>query len=665
MRAQLLSGSDPRRYVVALAVVAGLYYLAGRIGLELAYLNGAVAALWPPAGLGLAVLFLYGVRLWPGIVIGDLLLGDFSTPLGTVVAQTVGNTVALVVAALLLRRLTHDRGGLERVTDVLAFVVSAFVAALVSAAFGPLALRLGDVIPADELGSVFRTWTLGDAAGVLVVAPVILTWATRGTSGISRRMLAEGALVLGLLVALAELPNQRDVPYIVFPVLLWAALRFGPRGAATAVLVVCSITVWNTAQNDGPFVRDSITDSLLTTQLFIAISALTSLLLAAVTAERTRAESSQRWLAHEQAALRRVATLVAGGAAPSEVFARVTEEVGRLLDMPGASILRYDGARTATVVGAWSDDGTLSLPVGTTTDLDGDTVSGKVLRTGNPQRVERYGEAQGTLAETLREFGYHAAVAAPVFVGRGLWGALAAATRSEEPLPKDTEQRLCDFAELVAQALANADAHEQLAASRARIVEAGDAERRRLERNLHDGAQQRLVSVAVGLRTVEAVLEKNPDAARTILGEAQDELAKGLDELRELARGIHPAVLTDRGLGPALQGLAARAPVPVEITELPEERLAGPAEAAAYYVVAEAITNVAKYAQASSVTVSVRRSNGHATVVVADDGIGGADPALGTGLRGLADRLEALDGRLVIDSSADRGTRLSADIPTP
>src|SRR6478609_1312410 len=185
-------------YVGAVVVVAGVYYGAGRIGLELAYLDGAVAALWPPAGLGLAVLFLYGIRLWPGIVIGDLLLGDFSTPLGTVVAQTVG----LVVAALLLKRLTHGRGGLERVADVLAFVVSAFVAALVSAAFGPLALRLGDVIPADELGSVFRTWTLGDAAGVLVVAPVILTWATRGLRGIHRRELVEGAIVLALLVAL-------------------------------------------------------------------------------------------------------------------------------------------------------------------------------------------------------------------------------------------------------------------------------------------------------------------------------------------------------------------------------------------------------------------------------------------------------------------------------
>src|SRR4051812_17908078 len=332
-------------YVISLALVASAYYAVGRIGLELAYLNGAVAALWPPAGLGLAVLFLYGVRLWPGIVVGDLLLGDFSTPFGTVMGQTVGNTVAVVAAALLLRRLTGGRGGLDRVGDVLALVACALVAAVVSAAFGPTSLRAGGVIAADEVARVFRTWTLSDASGVLVVAPVLLTWATMGTKGIRRPDLIEGAVALVVLVLLAELSPQRDVPYIVFPVLLWTALRFGPRGAALAIFIVCSITVWNTAQEDGPFVRGSIDDSLLATQLFLATAALTSLLLAAVTAERTRAAlaladsvAAQRALAGEQAALRRPAPLVAAEAPPGAVLRQVTEEVGRLLGLPGAAV---------------------------------------------------------------------------------------------------------------------------------------------------------------------------------------------------------------------------------------------------------------------------------------------------------------------------------------
>jgi signal transduction histidine kinase len=658
-------------YAIAIALVAGAYYLAGRLGLALAYLDGAVAAVWPPAGLGLAVLFLYGIRLWPGIVIGDLLLADFSTPIGTVLGQTVGNTASLVIAAILLRRLTGGRGDLARTVDVLAFVACAVVAATVSAAFGPTSLRLGDVIAADELGRVFRTWTLSDASGVLVVAPALLTWAARGLKGIRRRDVAEGAAVLAVLVVVAELAPQRDVPYIVFPVLLWAALRLGPRGAATAIVVVCSITVWNTAQEDGPFVRDSITDSLLATQLFIATAALTSLFLAAMTAERTRAaralavsEAAQRELADEQAALRRVATTVAAESPPSRVFEQVTEEVGRLLGLPGATVVHYDGARSGTVVGAWSEDGEPRLPVGTSLPLDGDTVVAKVLRTGVAQRVERYDEASGTLAETLRSAGYRAAVAAPVTVAGGLWGALVAASTSDEPLPEGLERRLCDFADLVGQALANADARERLAASRAELVAVGDAERRRFERNLHDGAQQRLVSVALELGMVGAKLEEDPKQARALLSTAQEDLAQGLEELRELARGLHPVLLTERGLGPALDALLARTPVPVEIAELPDERLDARVEAAAYYVVAEAITNVAKYAKASHATVSITQSNGAATVTVHDDGVGGADPSAGSGLRGLAARVEALNGRLDVDSPPERGTRIRAEIPT-
>jgi signal transduction histidine kinase len=650
-------------YAGTVALVAAFYYLAGKIGLELAYLNGAVAAIWPPAGLGLAALFLGGLRLWPGIVIGDLLLGDFSTPLATVLAQTAGNTLALVVAALLLRRLTAGRANLARVGDVLALVACAVLAAVISGAIGPLALRLGGVIAAGELWTVFRTWVLGDASGVLVVTPALLTWVAAGIGGARRRDVIEGAAVMLALAILAELSPQRDVPFIVFPVLLWAALRFGPRGAATAIVVVCSITVWNTAQSDGPFVRDSLTDSLLATQLFIATSAITSLLLAALTAERTRAEAAQRVLADEQAALRRVATLVAGEPSPSRVFERVPEEVGRLLGLPGANVVQLDGPGTATVVGAWSEDGMPRFPVGATLRLDGDTLIPTVARSGRPQRVERYEETSGTLAEAVREVGYRAGVAAPVHVGGRLWGVLAAVTASKTPLPAGLEQRLCDFADLVAQALANADAYEKLTASRARVVEVGDAERRRLERNLHDGAQQRLVSVALGLSVVGHKLESDPRAARAILSTAQEELAAGLAELRELARGIHPAVLTEHGLGPALHTLLARALVPVVIVELPSERLPPTVEAAAYYVVAEAIANVGKYAHASGATVAVRRAGTRATVIVSDDGAGGADPANGSGLHWLAARVESLRGQLAVESPPGRGTRITANIP--
>jgi signal transduction histidine kinase len=204
---------------------------------------------------------------------------------------------------------------------------------------------------------------------------------------------------------------------------------------------------------------------------------------------------------------------------------------------------------------------------------------------------------------------------------------------------------------------------EDLRASRARIVEAGTHERRRLERNLHDGAQQRLVALSLTLRLAQAKLRKDPDSADDLLTGAQDELTLALSELRELARGIHPAVLSDRGLGAALEALAGRAPIAVELTEVPEERLPEPIEAAAYFVIAEALTNVVKYAHATSATVRVARDNGCAVVEIADDGIGGADPGRGSGLRGLADRVSALDGNMELDSPAGAGTRLRAEIP--
>jgi signal transduction histidine kinase len=221
------------------------------------------------------------------------------------------------------------------------------------------------------------------------------------------------------------------------------------------------------------------------------------------------------------------------------------------------------------------------------------------------------------------------------------------------------------FAELVALAVASAQAREELEASRLRIVEASDTERRRLERNLHDGAQQRLVAMSVGLRLAQAKLRSSPDDAETLLGTLSQELGEALTELRELAQGIHPAVLTERGLGPALEVLAARAPLVVDlVVDLPE-RLPEPVETAAYYIVSEALANVVKHAGACSSAVRVEREDGQLLVEIADDGAGGADAERGSGLRGLRDRVETLDGELWLESPPGRGTFVRAALPVP
>jgi signal transduction histidine kinase len=650
-------------YGVMVGAVAGLYYGAGRAGLHLAYLHGTVTALWPPVGVGVAALVILGPGIWPGIVIGDLLLADFSTPWGTILGQTVGNTLEVVVAAILFRRLAQKRIGLERVWDVLALVGCAALGTLISAVFGVVSLRLGNVISSDEFGSVIRTWWLGDLSGALVFTPLILVWAARREWRMPTAQLAEALLLLTILIVLIEVPSQRDVPYIVFPVLIWAALRFGPFGAATALAVTSSLAVWNTAHGSGPFVRESLTHSVLASQLFVAVAALTSLVLAAVTAERSASERAQQALTDEQSALRRIATLVASEAASDRVFEQVTVEAARTLGASAGSLARFDENDMVTFVGGWSDTGWLAFPVGSRAPVEETGVLARIRETERAERVDNYENLAPEIAERLSSFGYRSATAAPIRVGGKLWGGLVAVTRRYDPLPPESERRLADFAELVAQALANADAYRKLAASRVRIVEAGDTERRRLERNLHDGAQQRLVSLALKLRLIKTSLRNNPETAESLLSEAGNELDHALGELRELARGIHPAVLTERGLESAIRALAERAPVPVELTRVPDDRLPSSVEAAIYYLVAEAITNVAKYAQATHASVAVERSNGFATVVVRDDGVGGAEPAPGSGLVGLADRVEALGGRLHIESPPGRGTELTAEIP--
>jgi PAS domain S-box-containing protein len=373
--------------------------------------------------------------------------------------------------------------------------------------------------------------------------------------------------------------------------------------------------------------------------------------------------TERKWHEDVQGALRRVATLVAAGTDETELMAAVTSEVGRLFDGDSANLLRTDGS-AFEVAGGWSRGDALAWETGTVFPATADTATGRAIRSGRPERVDSPDELREAVAQDLwREEGTRAALAAPIVVDRALWGVISVSRTTSEGFPADAEERLGDFAALVAQAVANAGAQAEVRASRARLVAAADAERKNLERNLHDGAQQRLVSISIGLRLAQARLHTAPQEASEMISGASEELSRALDELRELARGIHPAVLTDRGLAPAVGALAERAPLPVTIESELDERLPAAVEAAAYYVVSESLTNVAKYAEAGSVAIRLSRNGDRALVEVSDDGIGGANPALGSGLRGLADRVEALNGRLGVESESGAGTRVWAEIP--
>ncbi|HEX9379642.1 MAG TPA: GAF domain-containing protein [Gaiellaceae bacterium] len=366
-------------------------------------------------------------------------------------------------------------------------------------------------------------------------------------------------------------------------------------------------------------------------------------------------------LAQEQRALRRVATLVASEASPERVFTAVSEECARVLEVNASAVFRFEGDDTATIVGRHSRQETGdAFTLGLRLPADEDTGIGQVLRTRAPARIHDYSERSGEIADNMRLMNYRSSVSAPIVVAGIIWGAVGIA--SAEPLPADTEARLGAFCELVSLAVASAQAREDLSASRARLVKAGDEQRRKLERNLHDGAQQRLVSLALTIRLARRQLESNAEAAAASLGGAAKELDLALQELRELARGLHPAALTEQGLGPALAGVAERLPIDVEMN-VPTERLPENIEATAYYIVSEALTNVAKHAKATKAKVDMTLAGDVLKFEITDDGRGGADPSAGSGILGLRDRAEAVGGTLFVISPPGKGTVVTAQIP--
>ena len=366
-----------------------------------------------------------------------------------------------------------------------------------------------------------------------------------------------------------------------------------------------------------------------------------------------------RQLAEEQSALRRVATLVARGAAPEEVFAAVTEEFARLVPVDVAGMARYEPDGTLVYVASWGK-ATDFVPVGSRWTLDGENIARDVFESGRSARVESQDGATGSLADLVREMGVRSLIGTTVVVEGRPWGSMGAGSTLEEPLPPDAEARLASFTELVATAIANADSRAQLMASRARIAAAADETRRRIERDLHDGTQQQLVTLMLDLRQVQAAVppELEGDLSRIV-----ERVSDTLNQVREISRGIHPSILSELGLTVALKALARRSATPVELDLRAQGRLPDQVEVAAYYAVSEALANAAKHARASVVHVELDRPDAGLRLTVRDDGIGGADPVKGSGLTGLRDRVEALGDTFDVTSPAGGGTMLLIESP--
>jgi signal transduction histidine kinase len=382
----------------------------------------------------------------------------------------------------------------------------------------------------------------------------------------------------------------------------------------------------------------------------------------AVSLDNAQLYAESRRIAEEQATLRRVATLVARGALPDLVFASVAEEVGHLFRAQHSGVLRFEPDGDVTLMG---DDGVTPSRLDTSDQAQVDALMASVRATGRPARWDGDDRAPTGAPQPQRR-GVRSVAASPILVEGRVWGSMTVGSQQDR-LPPDIEHRLADFTELIATAIANADSRAQLAASRARIIAAADQTRRRIERDLHDGAQQRLISLALQVRAAQSQVPPALTELNTSLDRAVAEASEALDELRETARGIHPAILKNGGLAAALRTLARRSPIPVELDLQTRDRLPEPVEVSAYYVVAEALTNAAKHAEASGVTVTVQRRDAGDVLrlTIGDDGVGGADFDRGTGLLGLRDRVEALGGRIGLESPRGVGTTLTVDLPIP
>jgi signal transduction histidine kinase len=554
-------------------------------------------------------------------------------------AELVATAIANAQARVELRAIVEEQTALRRVAMLVA------VGAEPGTVFAAVAEEVGQALPEADFAMVARY----DADRAV---EVVGDWSRAGGPTLVGRRSELGGQNVSTLVS--ETGQSARVDYLAAgdDAVTASAREIGIRSSAGAPISVEG-KLW------GVMIATSVRENALPSGTEQRLAAFTELVATALANAEARQEL--RRVADEQAALRRVATLVAQGASPATLFQAVTVETGQLLLADATVLSRYDPHRFLTRVGRWSRPG-IDLPAGDRSALGGRNVSTLVFETGQAARLDNYGDDAGDAAVWVAA-GLCSSVGVPISVEGRLWGVAVALSMSAQPLPPDADTRLAGFTELVATAIANAEGQAELTASRARIVVTADETRRRIERDLHDGAQQRLVSLAMQLRAAQADVPAGLGRLHGELDDVAAGLVSTLEELREFARGIHPAILAVAGLGAALEALARRSPVPVTLDVRTHERLPERLEVTAYYVISEALANAAKYAEASAVHIDIAKAGELITLTVRDDGIGGADPARGSGLVGLGDRVAAVGGKLQVRSHPGAGTTLVVELP--
>jgi signal transduction histidine kinase/DNA-binding NarL/FixJ family response regulator len=603
-------------------------------------ISGPVAARHRALGFGAAVAapILIDGEIWGHIAA----FGETDEPLPAGSETRLADFTNLMAAAISnvqardeLRSLAESQGALRRVATLVAQGAeprAVFVAVAVEAS---RLLNVGAVslISYDAEANLFTKifGTHGDRSAV----PDGTTWPEDDCP--------EGALVIK-----TGGPARVD-DWTAIPGPTAAAHRAGGFGQAVAAPIIIEGAIW------GHIAAYGEADEILPPGTEVRLADFTNLMATAISNAQVRDEL--RGLAEQQgAALRRVATLVAQQAPPSTIFDEVAAEASRALGVARVVVARADDG-AVTLIGS---TGTPAVPVSHLFASGHPGLVAEVIQTGRPARIDDWSAVPGPVGEIARCDGFGSVVGAPIVVDGALWGVIVVI--AAEVLPPDAETRLTDFTHLVASSISNVHARDSLIASRARIVAASDETRRRIERNLHDGIQQRVVALALGLRAVRT-RSQLPPPVQIALDEIARDLDGVLEEIRVFSQGLHPALLARSGLGPSLRALARRSPIPFSLDLAPGPRVPEPVETAVYYVVSEALANAAKHSRASEVSVSVACGPAVVQASFRDNGIGGATLGRGSGLIGLVDRVEALGGRFTLDSPVGGGTTISIELP--
>ncbi|MCX6035781.1 MAG: MASE1 domain-containing protein [Chloroflexi bacterium] len=667
-------------YLAKILMLAVIYHLAARVGLKMAYVQANTSPVWPPTGIGLAALLIFGYWLWPGISLG-ILIGSLLTgaPFSLALGITIGNTLEVLVAVTLLKKFVGLHNEIDRIQDVVGLVLISLVCTTIGASIGTITLMLTGNGAWQTFWAIWVTWWIGDLLGALVVAPMLLTWLSFPYARLHKRVHIEAGLLLILLAVVtwyvfSSLPlsgvYHQAMIYVIFPFVIWAALRFGQRGATIAIFLVSGIAIWGTSQGMGPFSLDSKNDSLVLLQTFMAVVSLTALILAAATIERRKATDELQQRVEDLATLNDSSKTFLDNFEITNIFKAICQlAVTRLgLDVAWIETREDTSSTLATVYG---------IAPGSIRDLKA------IWQDIDPQEKTLHPVVKtlddispsGERAETP----YQSYAVFPLLFSNRLIGTLRLLSKRKDFFAKDNQVLMESYANLAAVALQNTllfdeirRSNRQLHGLSQRLMKAQEEERLNLSRELHDESGQLLTALTVQLGLLERSVDQ-PGALRQRIDVLKNTANTIQDNLHKLAVNLRPASLDHLGLVTTVRQFIAEfnrqydIPVDFEAVGMEGIRLPIEVETALFRIIQESLTNVVLHAQATRVDVLLSLHNQHVVTIVEDDGIGflESSPSLEDhlGLFGMRERIEMLGGTFTIESSPGKGTTVKAEVP--